>query len=160
MSSKKNTSSKIDPEQRVLIERAQKRAHQKRRLYVHFILFLIGSVILILLNVVFDLGQDIQPLGLDWFIWAIIIWGLIFLLHAFNVFVTNRFFGKEWENRQVEILVAKQMEKIEELQHRVEKEHPIPSKLPHSPRLKDKPIEPEEPIDPTDPVDPDSPINS
>ncbi len=117
-------------------------------------------MILILLNLVFNLLQDIQPLGLDWFVWAIIIWGIILLLHGFNVFVTNRFFGKEWENRQVEKLVAKQMEKMEELQRKVEQEHPLPTKKAHEPRLKDKPIEPEEPIDPTEPVDPDKPINS
>lgn len=126
MEFKKTGTSKIDPEQRELIERAQTRARQKKRLYLHFILFLIGSVLLILLNVIFNFGEDIKPLGIEWFVWIIGIWGLVFLLHMFNVFVTNKFFGKDWENRQVEKLVEKQRVKIENLQKKVEKDHPAP----------------------------------
>ncbi|HER39995.1 MAG TPA: 2TM domain-containing protein [Salinimicrobium catena] len=147
MPTKKHTSSKIDPEQRELIERAQERARQKKRLYQHFIVFLIGSVILILVNVIFDLGKDIRPFGLDWFVWAIIFWAVIILIHVFNVFVTNKFFGKDWENRQVEKLVAKQHRRIEELQRKVEKDHPLPKKHePYIPPTTHKPIDPDKPI--------------
>lgn len=148
MSSKKNKSS-IDPEQRELIEKAQERAKQKKRLYVHLVLFLVGSVILILLNVVFEYGQDIRPFGIDWFVWAIIIWGVIFLLHVINVFITNRFLGKDWENRQVERLVEKQRKRIEELQQKVERDHPLPENTRTS-----------TPPPPEKPEDPDKPINS
>lgn len=145
--STKKYSSKIDPEQRELIERAQERAQQKRRLYQHFIIFLIGAVVLILLNVIFDLGQDIRPFGIDWFVWAIIFWAIILLIHVFNVFITNRFFGKDWENRQVERLVAKQRQRIEELQRKVEKDHPLPEKnKPYIPPATEKPIDPDSPI--------------
>jgi hypothetical protein len=71
------------------------------------------------------------------------------MIHAFNVFVTNKFLGKDWENEQVERLVAKQQERIEELQRKVEKEHPLPKK--------DEPIIPPKR---EKPIDPDSPINS
>ena len=152
--SNKKSSSAIDPEQKEMIEKAQKRAGQKKRLYIHFILFLVGSVILILLNVAFDLGQDIRPFGMDWFVWVIIIWGVIFLLHVFNVFVTNRFFGKEWEDRQVEKLVAKQRKKIDELQQRVEREHPIPEQKSSSPIVEKRTN------DRDDRLDRDNPINS
>ena len=154
MFSKKNNSSGIDPEQRELIEKAQQRAQQKKRLYLHFILFLIGAVVLILLNVIFELGQHIRPFGIDWFVWAIIIWGVIFLLHVFNVFVTNRFFGKEWENQQIDKLVAKQRKRIEELQKQVEKEHPLPEKKQASIKIEKK-----EERD-KNRFDPDNPINS
>ncbi len=147
MSTKRKTTSKIDPEQRELIERAQERARQKRRLYQHFIVFLIGSVVLILVNVIFEIGQDINPFGIDWFVWAIIIWAVILLIHAFNVFITNKFLGKEWENRQVERLVAKQQERIDELRERVERDHPLPRKNePYIPPVTDKPIDPDTPI--------------
>ena len=149
MASKKNYSSKIDPEQRDLIERAQHRARTKKRLYQHFIIFLIGAVILILVNVIFEIGQDINPFGIDWFVWAIIIWGLLLLVHIFNVFVTDKFMGKDWEERQVDRLVAKQQKRIAELENRVERDHPLPRK--HEPY-----------VAPTknEPIDPDSPINS
>jgi len=149
MSTKKNSSSKIDPEQRELIERAQERARQKRVLYQHFIVFLIGAVVLILLNVIFEIGKDIQPFGIDWFVWAIIFWAAILMLHVFNVFVTNKFLGKDWEERQIEKLVAKQHRRIEELQRKVEREHPLPKK--HEPFI--PPVK-------NDTIDPDAPINS
>lgn len=149
MNSRKNSSSKIDPEQRELIERAQERARQKKRLYQHFIVFLIGSVILILVNVIFEIGTDINPFGIDWFVWAIIFWALLLIAHAFNVFITNKFLGKDWENRQVEKLVAKQRERIDELQRKVERDHPLPKKT-----------EPFIPPSTPRPIDPDAPINS
>ena len=149
MALKKNSSSKIDPEQRELIERAQERARQKRRLYQHFIVFLLGSALLIIINLIFDIGRDINPFNVDWWVWAIIFWAVLLLIHAFNVYVTNKFMGKDWENRQVDRLVAKQQERIEELRRKVEKDHPLPKK--------DEPY-----IPPTThkPIDPDSPINS
>lgn len=149
MALKKNSSSKIDPEQRELIERAQERARQKRRLYQHFIVFLLGSVVLIVINLIFEIGREINPFEIDWWVWAIIFWAVLLLIHAFNVYVTNKFMGKDWENRQVDRLVAKQQERIEELRRKVEKDHPLPKK--------DEPY-----IPPTTqrPIDPDSPINS
>lgn len=147
MSLKNNSSSKIDPEQRMLIERAQLRARQKRRLYQHFIIFLIGSAVLILINVIFEIGTDINPFGIDWFVWAIIFWAVILLIHVFNVFITNKFFGRDWENEQIERLVAKQQQKIAELQKKVEKDHPLPRKdEPYIPPTTQKPIDPDKPF--------------
>ncbi len=147
MGLEKNSGSKIDPEQRRLIERAQMRARQKRRLYQHFIVFLLGSVVLILLNVIFDIGRNINPFGIDWFVWAIIFWALLLLIHVFNVFITNKFFGKDWENEQIDRLVAKQQKKIAELQKKVEKDYPLPEKgEPYIPPTTQKPIDPDAPI--------------
>ena len=147
MASKKNYSAKIDPEQRELIERAQARTRQKRRLYQHFIVFLVGAVVLILLNGVFDIGVTIDPFGWPWFVWAILFWFLIVLIHAFNVFITNKFFGKDWENRQIERLVAKQQQKIAELQEKVERDHPMPKRdEPYVAPERKKPIDPKGPI--------------
>lgn len=160
MASKKNKSS-IDPEQREMIEKAQERARQKKRLIQHFIFFLIGSVIFIILNAFLEYGTDIQPFGLDWFVWAIMIWAVILILHAYNVFVTHKFLGKDWENRQIERLVAKQQKRIDELQEKVEKDHPLPntgtknSYRESNPETKSTP-EPSH----NKPIDPDKPINS
>lgn len=128
MSSRKKHPHGIDPVQRELIEKAQSRARQKRRLYMHFILFLIVSVVVILLQLVFNVGETYRPMGMDWFVWVIILLAIILFLHAFNVFVTNKFLGKDWENDQVERLVRKQQKRIDELRAKVEKQHPIPSK--------------------------------
>lgn len=157
MASQKKNTKGIDPIQRELIEKAQSRARQKRRLYVHFILFLIGSAVFILLNVVFNVGQNYRPLEVDWFVWAIILWAIIFLSHAFNVFITNKFLGKDWENNQIERLVAQQQKRIDKLRAQVEKDLPLPSKkeLRHSTPNPNSPIE-----DPANPESPFKPIKS
>ncbi|MDT0677127.1 2TM domain-containing protein [Autumnicola musiva] len=126
MFSKKKNQSKLDAENRELYEYARKRTLQKKRLFQHFVVFLIGSVFLIVLNVVIKFKEDFQPLGYNWFVWAVLLWALIFLIHFFNVFVINTFMGKEWQDRQMELLVKKQKEKIAKMKDKVNTEHPIP----------------------------------
>lgn len=152
MFSKKKNDSKIDYEQKELYENARKRAKEKKRLFQHFVTFLIGAVFLIILNVVIGYQEDFKPLGYNWFVWAVLLWLLIFLIHFFNVFIVNSFMGKEWEAKQVDKLVKKQKEKIARLQEKVEKDHPTPAA-----RNTEKPSQPKRRIEPKDP---DNPINS
>ena len=128
MFSKKKNPSKLDAEQRELYENARKRTKQKKRLLRHFVIFLVGAVVLILINVVVKYKEDFRPLGVEWFVLAIIIWGAIFLVHLLNVFVTSSLMGKEWEQQQMDRLVKKQKERIAQLQVKVEKEYPLPPK--------------------------------
>ena len=120
MFSKANKKERIDPEQREQYQYARSRIKQKKRLMQHFILFLAGSVLLIIINPVLGIGKDffIQ----NWFVWAILLWALLFLVHLLNVFVMNKFMGKEWEDRQMEKLKAKQEKRIAELQKQAVKE--------------------------------------
>ncbi|MGC1516821.1 MAG: 2TM domain-containing protein [Maribacter sp.] len=111
MFSKNKNTSKLDLEQHELLENAQKRIQQKKRLYTHFVVFLVGSVFLILINKILKYGQEY-----NWFVWAITFWGFLFVLHIFNVFVTHKFLGKEWERSQREKLVQKQKERISEME--------------------------------------------
>lgn len=113
----------IDKEQLELIENAQKRIKQKKRLYVHFVVFLIGSLFLILVNLVLGFGKDFMPFNTNWFVFAILIWLFFLIYHTFNVFVTHQFMGKAWEQEQLNKLVAKQKERIEILKQKVEKEN-------------------------------------
>jgi len=115
MFGKKKQKPQIDQEQLALIENAQRRVKQKKGLYVHFVVFLIGAVFLILANTVLGIGKDFTIFGLNWFVIAISVWLFFFLYQAFNVFITNKFMGKDWEKTQIEKLVAKQQEKIETL---------------------------------------------
>ena len=127
MFGKKNQEPKIDKEQLKLIENAQKRIKQKKRLYVHFVLFLIGSVFFILLNLALGFGKDFTLFNTDWFVFAILAWLFILLYHTFNVFVTHKFMGKDWEEQQLDLLVAKQKSRIATLQNKVHKDFPLPS---------------------------------
>ena len=63
MFSKKKNTSKLDAEQRELYENARKRTLQKKRLFQHFIIFLIGAVFFIVLNVVIGYQENFMPLG-------------------------------------------------------------------------------------------------
>lgn len=152
MFSKKKNESKIDYEQRELYENARRRANEKKKLFRHFVFFLIGSVFLIVLNVVIGWQQDFRPLGLDWFVWVVMLWALILIIHFFNVFIVNSFMGKDWEAKQVDRLVKKQKEKIALLQEKVEREHPLPESR-NTERKEDNNLR-------INPRDSDRPINS
>jgi len=126
MFSKKQNTSKLETDQRELYETARRRTVQKRRLFQHFVIFLVGAVLLIILNVVIGYRQDFTPMGYDWFVLAILIWTFFFFVHLINVFVTESFMGKKWEQRQLEILVKKQKDRIAELQKKVDLDYPLP----------------------------------
>ena len=89
----------------------------------HFIVFLGGSIIAIILDLIMGIGDEFFIK--HWFAWFILIWAFILLIHFFNVFILNRFMGKEWEDRQLEKLKAKQEKRILKLQQKVEKEMPL-----------------------------------
>lgn len=122
MFGKKKEKPQIDKEQLELIKNAQQRVKQKKRLYYHFVIFLIGALFLILANTVLGIGQDLKIFGQDWFVIAIIVWLFLFVFHLFNVFVTHKFMGKKWEEKQLAKLVNKQKVRIEKLKAQLEKE--------------------------------------
>ena len=124
MFGKKKESPQIDQEQLELIQNAQKRIKQKKRLYIHFVLFLIGSVFIILANTLLDIGKDFRPFGKEWFLFAILIWLFFFLYHVFNVFITHKFMGKAWEQKQLDKLIVQQKLRIERLKNDLKKEAP------------------------------------
>ena len=104
-------------EQHELYENARNRIKQKKRLYYHFIVFLVGSVFLIVLNKFLNIWEQF-----DWFVWAILIWFFLFILHVINVYVTNKFMNKDWERKQTEKLVLKQELKIAKLEKEIAQE--------------------------------------
>lgn len=122
MFGKKKQVSTIDKEQLELIENAQKRIKQKKRLYIHFVVFLIGAVLIILANTILGIGKDFKIAGIDWFVYAILIWLFLFAYHFFNVFITNKFMGKDWENQQLDKLVSQQQQRIDKLKAQFLKE--------------------------------------
>jgi uncharacterized ion transporter superfamily protein YfcC len=120
MFSKNKAKSEVDIEQHELLEHAQKRIKQKKRLFSHFVIFLIGSVFIVLINKILKQGE-----AYDWYIWAISAWTFLLLVHVFNVFVTYKFMGLAWERKQREKLVAKQKERISEIQSEIDTNFPI-----------------------------------
>ncbi len=120
MFTKNKNDKELNLEQHELLENAQTRIRQKKRLYVHFVIFLIGSVFMVFINKILDYWDTY-----NWFIWVITFWGFLFIIHAFNVFVTQKFMGQAWERRQREKLVKKQKQRIAEMQKEIETDFPI-----------------------------------
>ncbi len=140
MFSKSNKSHGIDAESREQYDYARRRIVQKKNLMRHFIFFLAGSVLFIVLDALLKMGHDL--LGKGWYVWAILIWTFFLLIHVFNVFLMNTFMGKEWENRQLEKLKVKQAERMALLQKQVDQEF----KLPNNPEPLIEPKKPNNPL--------------
>lgn len=100
-----------------LYENARRRIKQKKFLLLHFWVFVIGSVLMWVINTFIY-----KDLGFDWYIWGMFVWLFLFLIHCVNVFIINRFMGKEWERKEREKLVALQQKKILKMSVEIEKE--------------------------------------
>jgi hypothetical protein len=100
-----------------LYEYARLRIKQKKRLYFHFVLFLISSLFMLVANKIFKVGEPN-----NWFLWVSATWFFLFILHFINVFITKRFMNKDWERTQIERLVAQQEKKINEFQSNIERD--------------------------------------
>ena len=120
-----DSNKKIDPEERELYENAHQRLKQKKRLVTHLVVFIAGSVIFIFVNIVLGYMADFKPFNNYWFVTAILIWLFFLIIHAINVFIISNLMGKEWEEKQMNRLVEKQLERLRGLQKKVDKKHPI-----------------------------------
>jgi amino acid permease len=107
----------MEKEQHELYEYARKRLKQKKGLYFHFVLFILGSIFLFISNHFLIFG-----LAFNWAIWVITFWLFLFILHFIKVYITDRFMNKNWEREQIDRLVAKQQKKIEQLQNQIEED--------------------------------------
>jgi hypothetical protein len=105
----------MEKDQHELYEYASARVKQKKRLYFHFILLLVGSVFLYIANNWLALYPEKK-----WWIWAVTLWAFFFTLHVIKVFITDSFMNKEWERAQIDKLLSKQTQKIKKLQDSIE----------------------------------------
>jgi ABC-type multidrug transport system fused ATPase/permease subunit len=107
----------MEKEQHELYEYARKRIKQKKTLYFHFVLLIIGSIFLLIANHFDAFGHTS-----NWSIWVITAWAFLFILHFIKVYITDRFMNKDWEREQINRLVAQQQRKIDQLQTKVEED--------------------------------------
>ena len=105
----------MEKEQHEQYEYARKRLKQKKGLYFHFVLLVLGSIFMFIAN-----HYSIFGFTANWAIWVITFWAFLFILHFIKVYITDRFMNKNWERDQIDKLVAKQQQKIEQLQNQVE----------------------------------------
>lgn len=117
MFSKNKTSESTYGEQRDLFLHAQNRIKEKKKLYYHFIIFVVGGIFLFTFNKIFNYYPEY-----NWYLWLITIWLFFLIVHFINVFVTHKFLGPEWEKEQLDKLVAKQLKRIGELNQKLASE--------------------------------------
>ena len=84
MFSKSKKESRNDAEQREQYEYARKRNIKKKGLLSHLIYFIVGAILLAIINLALGVGKEITPIGYPWFVWTIVAWGFLFLIHVFN----------------------------------------------------------------------------
>ena len=119
---KNKTTPKISEEQHEQLEYAHRRVMRKKWVYIHLLVYLVGSVFLFIINKGLKFEAEYS-----WYIWAIVFWGFILSLHLVNVFITHNFMGREWERRQREKLVQLQKQKIAAIQKEIETDFPLSS---------------------------------
>ncbi len=107
----------MEKEQHEQYEYARKRLKQKKGLYFHFVLLILGSIFMFIANHFAVFG-----IAFNWAIWVIAFWSFLFILHFIKVFITDRFMNKKWERDQIDKLVAKQEQKMGQLQKQVEED--------------------------------------
>lgn len=115
----------ISREELSLYENAKRRIVQKKRLQIHAVIFVIGTLFLVVASQILNIGKDLTFFDYNWIVYAILFWVLLLLYHLISVFITNRFMGKDWEENQTAILIAKQKQRIEELTKQVASDYPL-----------------------------------
>lgn len=95
-------------------EYARRRIKQKKRLYFHFVVFVLGSLLLFVAHNFLD-----SMVVSDWYLWIIIIWLFLFIMHFIKIFITDRFMNKDWEREQIDRLVALQKKKVDQLEAQI-----------------------------------------
>jgi hypothetical protein len=74
--------------------RARKHVEDVRGFYTHLGVYLIVNTLL------FTINYLTSP-GAWWFYWVTLFWGVGIAFHALGVFVGDRIFGKDWEERKI-----------------------------------------------------------
>ena len=79
-------------------QRARDRVQEVKGFYAHAVMFLVANAALAILNLTTLKKND----GAIWFIWPLIGWGVVLVVHAISVFGIGRFLGRGWEQRQIQ----------------------------------------------------------
>jgi len=75
-------------------QKAKKRVKELGGFYTHLGVYVMVNLLLLLINI------TTSP-GVLWFYWPLLGWGMGIGMHAVRVFVFGRWFGADWEERQI-----------------------------------------------------------
>ena len=82
-----------------IYQEAKKRVEEKKGFFVHFIVYILVNILLVVIWA-FPAGG-----GYPWFLWCLGGWGIGLLFHFLGVFVFSRKTG--WDRREIEKEAAK-----------------------------------------------------
>jgi hypothetical protein len=87
------------------IKRAKKRVDELKGFYIHFTVYLAVNTFISTMKVVRDIGDGASFGDAFWDFGTFAVWffwGMGVVFHALNAFSYNPFFGKDWEERQIQ----------------------------------------------------------
>lgn len=105
----------MEASQHELYEYARDRIKQKKWLFIHLIVLLIGSLFLFTANHLLNFHEET-----NWWIWVVSVWICLFIFHLIKVLITDSFMNKNWERAQIDKLMLQQTKKIEKLKNDIE----------------------------------------
>ncbi|MFZ0565526.1 MAG: 2TM domain-containing protein [Chlamydiales bacterium] len=86
-------------EEKDIQKKAEARVRRLRNFYSNVTTFVFVNVLLLIINLI------ASPQNL-WFYWVTLIWGIILLVQAFNIFtIRDKFLGDEWEKKKIKEIV-------------------------------------------------------
>src|SRR5450756_3158566 len=76
----------------------QSRSSAASDVYKRQVMYLVANVALAILNLTTLEKND----GVIWFIWPLIGWGVVLVVHVISVFGIGRFLGRDWVQRHIQ----------------------------------------------------------
>lgn len=99
------------------LKRAKKRVEELKGFYIHLAVYLIINTFISLNKVirnVYGNGESFKEAIWDFGTFAVwIFWGIGLAFHTIHVFGLNPFFGKDWEEKQIEKYIEKDKKEAE-----------------------------------------------
>ena len=72
-------------------------------------------------QIVLGIGKDAKLFGIEWFVYAILIWLFLLAYHFVSVFITNKFMGTDWEKHtSLKGTLPNKKEHIEKLRTKID----------------------------------------
>lgn len=102
-----------------LLKNAKKRIQQKKMVYYHWVIFILG-VIFVGLGAKLT-GKFQESSSYHLYVYTMVFWAFLVSFHTVKVFVLNSVLGKEWETEQRQKLVLLQKTKIQKIQEEAER---------------------------------------
>ncbi|MBD1261100.1 2TM domain-containing protein [Maribacter polysiphoniae] len=87
------------------LDRVKKRVEELKGFYIHFAVYIMVNTFISIMKVVRNLGdgEGFSEAFWDFGTFAVwLFWGIGLFFHGVKVFSYNPFFGKDWEKRQIQ----------------------------------------------------------